>query len=81
MTTPNDIGTWFDEGKRGGATHLIVVFDSWDHEDYPVYVKPTEDVREIYNKHQGQNMERVMEVYNLSMDKAVQLAEFRAFNF
>lgn len=39
MTTRNDIAQWFEEGKALGATHMIVAVDTYDHEDYPVYVK------------------------------------------
>ena len=37
--TYEEIKGWLDEGrKRKDITHMIVVCDTWDHEDYPVYV-------------------------------------------
>lgn len=39
MTTQDDIREWFLAGTELAATHLIVVCDTFDHEDYPVYVK------------------------------------------
>ena len=74
-----EIEEWFDVGKAGGATHMIVVCDTFDWEDYPVYVTEYQDVNEMVPKYQT-NMQKVMEVYNLSMDKAEQMAEDRAFN-
>jgi hypothetical protein len=75
-----DISDWFDAGVRQKSTHLIVVCDTFDYEDYPVYVAPSEDVRLKVIEHTG-NMQKVMEVYNLSMPKQAQLDERRAFNY
>lgn len=80
MTTEAEIGQWFDRGKTEGATHLIVVVDTFDHEDYPVFAASDEDCLRKYDEHDGPNMQRVMEVYDLRGDRAAQLAEFRAFH-
>lgn len=80
-TTKEEISTWFDAGVALGATHMIVACDTFDHEDYPVYVKFGEDVHEKYKEYNGQDMQRVMEVYSLRLPKDGQLAEFRAFHF
>ena len=76
-----DINEWFDSGLEQGATHLIVVCDSFDWEDYPVFVRPGQDAREVSNDYSGQEMQRVMEVYSLSQDKDTQMAQHRAFNY
>ena len=80
-TTRDDIRNWLRRAKAEGATLMIVVCDTYDHEDYPVSVKPGEDVRKKYDEYNGKNMQRVMEVYNLSMDIEKQLLEPRAYNF
>lgn len=80
-TTPDVLKSWYERGKAEGATHLIVVCDTFDHEDYPVFVKPGEDVREKAREYDGKNMQRIMEVYDLSLDAESQLAEKRAFNW
>lgn len=79
--TPAQIGRWFDAGVEQGATHMLVVCDTFDYEDYPVYVMPGEDVRARAQDNNGRNMTRLMEVYCLGMDKAKQLAEDRAFHY
>lgn len=82
QTTQEDIRGWLERGKnRSGCTHVIVVCDTFSYEDYPVFVMETENVHEIYKKFNGSNMQKVMEVYNLSMDFEKQLNEHRAFNF
>jgi hypothetical protein len=50
------ISGWFDRGVAQGATHLVVVCDTFDYEDYPVFVKPGEDAREVVTSNNGRNM-------------------------
>ena len=77
----SDILGWLNSGKNSENTHMIVVCDDFDYEDYPVYVGKNEDVREIYNKYNGKNMQRVMEVYSYSLPLDEQMKERRAFHF
>lgn len=79
MTTKAQIASWFDRGVAEGASHMLVLCDTFDYDDYPVYVNTVEEARERYNK--PGDMQRVMEVYNLSMDKDAQLDKGRVFNF
>jgi len=76
----NDISVWFDKGKKTSSDFLIIVCDTFDYTDYPVFTT-AEYFYEVYNKFNGQNMQKVMEVYDLSMDKEFQLNEYRAFHF
>lgn len=79
-TSKQDLSRWFDDGVKQGATHMIVVCDTFDYEDYPVYVKPGEQVREKEAKH-NQEMQKVMEVYNLALPKEQQMRQRRCFNY
>ena len=74
------ISSWFDEGKSQGYQYMIVVCDTFDHEDYPVYAKGATECYEKYDQHNFQNMQRVMEVYDLGQSKQDQLNEYRAFH-
>ncbi len=65
MTTRDDIKRWRDTGIARGATHLIVVCDTFSHEDYPVYVMPSESASAKATDYNGKNMQRVMEVIPL----------------
>ncbi len=80
-TTKKRIREWLERGKEEGATHVIVVCDIFDYEDYPVMVKADEDVKKEEKRCKEKNMTRVMEVYNLSIDIEKQLNEKRAFNY
>jgi hypothetical protein len=81
MTTAGMIREWLTDGKELKATHCIVVCDTFDHEDYPVYVSKKQNVREIMKKYDGINMQRVMEVYNLRKPLEKQLEIRRNFEF
>jgi len=48
-TGRQQISDWFDENKEEKNTHMIIVCDTFDWDDYPVGVKASEDVREIAN--------------------------------
>lgn len=81
MTTKEDIKRWLSLAKEDHS-HMIVVCDTFDYTDYPVYVKITENVKEIEAKYSdSQKMSRVMEVYNLKKDINIQLKEHRSFNY
>lgn len=64
-TSREDIRGWFRAGVQQGATHMIVMCDTFDYDDYPVFVKPDQDVREIVKERNGKNMQELMEVYDL----------------
>lgn len=80
-TLKEDLRRWFLEGVRDKATHMIIVCDTYDHEDYPVFVAVGEDVRKVVGNYNGKDMQRVMEVYDLRMDMEEQLRQDRVFNF
>lgn len=75
--TRTEISSWFDRGIENEATHMIIVCDTFDHDDYPVYVRRFEDFWKKYQLYDGQNMQRIMEVYDLKADKVQQLSESR----
>jgi hypothetical protein len=72
-TTVDELKTWFDEGVKQKATHMIVVCDTFDYEDYPVYVTSKQDVHKVAKEH-SENMQKVMEVYDLRKNKDEQFA-------
>jgi hypothetical protein len=69
-----DIKTAYDRGAQLGATHMIVAFDMFDHENYPIYVMPGEDPRE----QAPTNGDSVDECYKYSIGWTVQSMERHA---
>lgn len=79
-TSKQEISAWFDMGVKDGYTHMLVICDTFDYEDYPTYAKSKEEAVAL-EKTPG-SMQRVMEVYILDpARKDSQLNEFRARNF
>ena len=76
MTTINTIRTWLKEAPEN-KTHMLVVCDTFDYEDYPVY---TDNLNESLKKYQNASMQKVMEVYNLHVDIEAQLDAARTWN-
>lgn len=64
MTTREDINRWKEEGIERNATHLIVVYDTFDWEDYPVYISEGEDLEKVKKEYNG-SMHKIMEVISL----------------
>ena len=62
---------------------MIVVCDTYDWEDFPIYVSKDESVHKVYDANNGVNMQQIMEVYSFSdkYTKEGQLNERRAFHY
>lgn len=61
-TTKEDIRGWRKRGEELGATHLIVVCDTFDWDDYPVFVMKNECPRKKIKEYNGVNMQKIMEI-------------------
>jgi hypothetical protein len=79
--TREDIKEWFERGVEIQATHMVVMVDTFDWDDYPVYIMPGQDPRYEVSVRNGNNMQNVMEVYNLVKPMQAQLDERRNFNY
>lgn len=88
-TTKEDIRGWIRSAQEAGGTHLVVVCDTFDWEDYPVTILPKgeklragdwDDVNAAIKHFDGPNMQKVVEVYNLYMDIEAQLKAHRSWN-
>lgn len=80
-TIQDDIRGWLKRAPKG-ATHMLVVCDTFNYEDYyPVFVMRGQNIKKEAKKRNGPNMTGLMEVYNLSMDLEKQIAQVRSFNY
>jgi hypothetical protein len=79
-TTVDDLNRWFNKGKKEGATHMIIMCDTFDYDDYTVFVEPSEDVRTKCAEYSQKSMQKIMEVYDLSKTFASQ-SDGRVMNF
>lgn len=78
-TSKETIRDWFKDGVKDKQRprYMIVLCDTFDHDDYPTYQKTEEQARALM-KSPG-DMQRVMEVYDLQADMEKQLAMQRCF--
>jgi len=76
-----NIMDWFQDGQSNGATHMIIMCDTYDHDDYPAYVMPGESAKDKADTLAKGSMQRVMEVYNLNKDMVMQLNQPRSFEY
>ena len=75
--TKADLSGWFDHGVRDGAKWMVVVCDTFDHEDYPCYFLTAQEVQAKLAR--PGEMQRIMEVYDLTADKEEQMKERRCW--
>ena len=82
MTTKDEIENWFDAGAGGGYKFLMVYCDTYDYSDYPVYVKSADTFWEKHDDpmYTAKNMQKLVEVYDLSLDKETQMEERCAYH-
>jgi hypothetical protein len=76
--TREDVQLWLKQAVEQGAKYMIVVCDTYDYEDYPVYCEDAKECHEKYAEYNGKSMQTIMEVYDLSLSLDVQLNERRA---
>ena len=77
MKNKSKIQTWFEEGLKEKKTHMVVVTDTLDHDDYPFY---TNDPQGAVDRLQAGPMLKVMEVYDLRGDMSEQLNQARCWS-
>lgn len=72
--TKGDIKIAYAEGARLGATHMLVAYDDFDQENYPIYVMPGQDPQDA----RPTNGDKVDECYRYVLGWEFQSQEKRA---
>lgn len=74
-----DIKKDFDYGVAQGYTHMIIMCDTYDYEDFPIYVSAGENPHTVAdNEKRLTPMSQIMECYKLDIDWELQSKEARA---
>lgn len=85
MVTRNEIKSWLTNGgyfaveRPENCSHMLVVCDTFDWSDYPVFVLRGQDVNEKIKEY-SKNMQKVMEVYSYDLPLQQQLDSQKAWN-
>ncbi len=78
--TLQDIRGYVERGQKNGSTHVIIACDTFDHDNYPVFVSSQENVQEKIDDINKSEMQKIDEVYNLQIPIEPQLQAPRAYN-
>lgn len=78
-TRRDEIEEWFRGGSERHARYLLVVADTFSHEDYPTYAKDDDECRRKMADCTTENMQRVVEIYDLRAPMEPQLNMHRAW--
>jgi hypothetical protein len=78
----HDIRDWLKEAKRlNNCTHLVVVLDTYENTNFPVFIFTLDNVVECVKILQDESsMQSVDEVYNMSIDTEQQLSASHVWN-
>lgn len=79
-TNITDLTQWLAIGNKNENSHMIVVTDTYDYEDYPVFVDHGTNIHDEVKKQNSKDMTKVTEVYSYNLPLEAQLAEHRAYN-
>lgn len=74
-TSREKIRSWLQRGIEKKAIYMMVGYDSFDYEDYPIYCYSLQEAKEKYKQ-----QERVMECYDLTLNLEAQLKEYRSWH-
>jgi len=80
MWRPEEIVEWLSLGVMNGDTHLMVVYDTYDKAEFPVYANGDDAVAEQFRRYNGVNHQQVTEVFDLRLGTEEQLREARAWH-
>ncbi len=61
-----DVDYWIEMAIDMGATHIISVCDTFDYDDYPVYVMPMESLDEKLQHYRHASMQRINEIIEIA---------------
>lgn len=62
-----DVEGWKETAKEMGATHIISVCDTFDYDDYPIYVMPEEDISARARGITMESMQRINEIIEVNI--------------
>ena len=69
--TREDVNQQIITANKKECKYIISVCDTFDYDDYPVYCKTLEDVKDKYSKYDNNNMQRINEVIRINDDGTV----------
>jgi len=59
---------WISQAGSMRTSFLIIVCDTFDWDDYPVYVMPGQDIKERFDHFNNKNMQKIIEIFEFSSE-------------
>ena len=75
MATRAEIQRWFEDGVAQKSAYMVVMCDTYDWDDYPVYAGDRSWAERLVKS--PVSMQKVMEVYDLQDDMQRQMSMHR----
>lgn len=66
-----DVDRWIDTAKQRGYKYIISVCDTFDYDDYPVYIKDLNELKDRMDDYDGVNMQKINEIIRINDDGTV----------
>ena len=70
--TRQDVDRWIEEAKKNNQPFIISVCDTFDYDDYPIFCKTINELKERYKDVNGVNMQRINEIIKINPDGSVE---------
>jgi hypothetical protein len=80
MWRPEEIVEWFSLGVMNGDTHLLLIYDTFDKTEYPIYAKGDDAAADQFRLYNGASHQQVKEVFDLRLGTDEQMLEERAWH-
>ena len=64
--TLDDIQEWVASAKKKEVQYLVVVTDTYEWEDYPVYCKDLKELSKALNEYDLKNLQKITEIYDVT---------------
>ena len=74
------VSDWIRDGKRRGATHVIIAYDTARNNPFPVYVSTDTNIQQKIKSFNDNVFVQAIEVYNMNLDVNTQLLQARTWN-
>ncbi|KKM82799.1 hypothetical protein LCGC14_1315970 [marine sediment metagenome] len=75
-----EIKGWIEEAQRQKSSHLLIITDTFDYDNYPVFAHGKKDCMKKIEEYNDINMQKVEEVYNMRRSIKKQFKENRSWN-
>ena len=57
--TKRKITEWLEKGKRRHATHVIIIYNTFNYDDYPIYVQSYENARQKIEQYRQKKIQQI----------------------